>query len=235
MLAAYLLRTTQLLQNPPASASLYAPSDLTSYINTARGQIAGESECVRVMGTLALTAGTQVYPLSSVSVSGTAGVAGVLNVRGANVSVASGQAWLHPRPFPYFQTYYLNNPVPQQGMTKQYSQFGQGAGGSLYVNPVPDQAYTLNLDCVCYPIALVDDTTAEAIPYPWTDCVPYYAAFLALMSAQRTGDADHMWQQFQTFMQRARQMANPSVNPMQAAQSGNPTRSGQLGMQGGGQ
>jgi len=235
MLAAYLLRTTQLLQNPPAAASLYATSDLTSYINSARGQIAGEAECIRVMGTLALTGGTQAYPLASISVSGTAGVASALTVRGATVSVASGQAWLHPRAFPYFQTYYLNNPVPQQGITKQYSQFGQGAGGSLYVNPVPDQAYTLNLDCVCLPVALVDDTTAEAIPYPWTDCVPYYAAYLALMSAQRTTDAQAMWQQFQTFMQRARQLSNPSVNPMQAAQSGNPTRAGQLGASAGGQ
>jgi hypothetical protein len=36
-------------------------------------------------------------------------------------------------------------------------------------------------------------------------------------------------------MQRARQLSNPSVNPMQAAQSGNPTRAGQLGTSGGGQ
>ena len=198
MLTAYLTRTQELLQNPVPSSPLYATTDLTSYINSARSQIAGESECIRVMGTLALMLGTQVYPFSSIVVTGTSGVSGVFTVRGATVAIASGQVWLTPRPFPWFQTYYLNNPVPQQATPRRYSQFGQGVSGSFYIDPVPDQPYTLSMDCACYPISLVDDTTAEALPFPWTDCVPYYAAYLALMSSQRTTDATAMWSQYQT-------------------------------------
>ena len=58
MLTAYLTRTRQLLQNPAATVALYADADLTAYINTARSELAGETECVRDYSTLAMAAGT---------------------------------------------------------------------------------------------------------------------------------------------------------------------------------
>lgn len=231
MLTAYLTRTQQLLQNPPASTQLYATSDLTSYINSARSQLAGEMECVRNYASLALATGASTATFTSATFGGATGIAGILAVRGITISLASGQVWLRPRPFPWFQTYHLNNPVPQPGIPSTFSQFGQGVSGTIYVDPVPDQPYTLNLDTVCYPIPLVDDTTAEAIPFPYTDAVSYYAAYLALTSAQRTADAQGMWQQYQLFAQRARQMSNSAVNPMQYPQAGNPVRANQLGIQ----
>lgn len=230
MLTQYLTQTAQLLQNPAATSVLYSTSDLTSYINRARGQIAGETECIRAYGTLALSYGMGTAPFSSIA-TGLTGVSGVFNVRGAAVSVASGQRWLHPRPFPYFQTYFLNNPVPNVDTPTAYSQFGQGTSGSLYFNPVPDYPYTINLDCVCLPSPLVDDTSPEAIPFPYTDAVPYYAAYLAFMSAQRASDAERLWQQYQMFASRARQMSNGQVNPQQYPRSVNPVRVGQIGAQ----
>lgn len=230
MLTAYITRTQQLLQNPPADTDLYTTSDLTQFINSARGQMAGETECIRRYGTLAATAGTQVYAFSSI-VPGTTDVSGIFNIRGATVSIASGQVWMQPRSFPYFQLYYLNNPVPQQGVPAVYSQFGQGIAGTLYLAPVPDLDYTLNLDVVANPIDLVDNMTAEAIPYPYTDAVPYYAAYLALLSAQRTTQAGSMWEEYQRFAARARIISNGAVNPGQYPQQRNPVRVGQLGLQ----
>lgn len=231
MLTAYLTRTQQLLQNPPASTQLYPTSDLTAFINSARGQLAGETECVRVYATLALAAAARSAAFTSASFGSTTGISGIFALRGATISLASGQVWLRPRPFPWFQLYHLNNPIPPSGIPTVYSQFGQGVSGSIYVDPLPDQAYTLNLDAVCQPVNLGDDTTPEAIPYPYTDAVPYYAAYLALTSAQRTSDAHEMWQQYQTFASRARSMSNSAVNPGQYPQSGNPVRAGQLGIQ----
>lgn len=234
MLSTYLTQTTQLLQNPAVpSLSLYTTADLTGYINTARGQIAGEGKCIRIYGALTLAVGTQVYPFSSISVdpTSTLGVAGVFNVRGANVSVGAGSAWMRPRSFPYFQLYFLNNPVPVTARPKEYSQYGQGANGTLYFNSVPDAPYVVSADCVCFPVNLVDDTTPEAIPYPWTDCIPYYAAYMACLSSQRTSDANDMFSRYQTFMARARTMSNGDVNPGQYPQHANPTRAGQLGVQ----
>ncbi len=227
MLTAYLTRTRQLLQNPAATVALYADADLTAYINTARSELAGETECVRDYSTLAMAAGTRSYAFSAISTSN----AGVFSIRGATVSIASGQRWIAPRPFPYFQLYYLNNPVPTPGLPRQYSQFGQGTTGTLYVDPVPDQTYSLNLDCVCRPVDLATDSTPETIPYPYTDAVPYYAAYLAYLSAQRAADADRMWAEYQKFAARARQISNGPVNPAQYPQSANPVRASQLGLQ----
>ena len=92
------------------------------------------------------------------------------------------------------------------------------------------------------PIALVDDTTPEAIPYLWTDAVPFFAAYFALLSAQagaRQAEADRMFARYQEFTNRARRFATPSVLPFIYPQSGNPVQANQLGLQpaggGGGQ
>lgn len=242
MLATYESRTQALLQNPNAPTTLYPLASIDSWINQARGQVAGEGECIRRQGTLALAQGTSVYPFSSISISDSA-VQGVINVRQMLIGLGTGNVWVTPRGFEWLTLYRLNNPVPQQARPTDWSQYGQGAapapsqqadGGSLYVDPVPDQPYTLTLDCVCYPITLVDNTTPEAIPYLWTDAVPYFAAYLALLSAQtgaREEQANRMFNRYQTFVNRARAFSNPSVLGGQYAQAPSLVRENQLGLQ----
>ena len=116
-------------------------------------------------------------------------------------------------------------------MPYEYSQYKQGEAGTLYFAPVPDQPYVANVDAVCVPSPLVDDTTVEVIPGPFSDAVPYYAAYLAFLSAQRATDADRMWKEYQKFAARGRQISNGSVNPQQYVQSQNPVMANQLGMQ----
>lgn len=245
MLNTYLTRTQQLLQNPSAPTSLYSSSDLTSYINQARGQLAGEGECIRVQGTLALSQGTRSYNFSSINLGtpSSTGVQGAINIRQVLRVVASGYTWIRPRPFEWMTFYRLNNPVPQQGAPTEWSQYGQGSapqpsgqasGGSIYVDPIPDTAYTLQLDCACYPIALASDSDPEAIPYLWTDAVAYFAAYLALLSAQsqaRQADAERMFQRYTEFVNRARRLATPSVLPGLYPQNPSPVRANQLGIQ----
>lgn len=237
MLTAYLTRTRQLLQNPLADEALYSTSDLTSYINSARGQLSSETESIRYYAAVPLPMGARSVPFTAVTFPSTAGISGIVAIRGVTFTIADGQAWLLPRAFPWFQTYYLGNPLANVGAPAVYSQFGQGAAGTLYVDPVPDMDYTLNLDAVCFSADLTTDTSPEAIPYPYTDAVPYYAAYLALATAQRLADSEAMWQQYQRFAQRARLFSNSAVNPQQYPQSRNPVRAGQLGAgaQGGGQ
>ena len=230
----YLTATQRLLQNPAASTLLYATADLTSYINSARSQLAGETECIRGYGSLALAYNTRSYAFSSIS-TGVTGASNIFTSRGVTIGVANGQVWLRPRSFPYFQTYYINNPVPQLGRPTVYSQFGQGETGSLYFDPVPDAAYTAGIDCICVPDALVATTDVEAaVPYPYTDAVPFYAAYLAFLSAQRPGDAARMWDEYQKYASRGRQISNGPVVPSQFPQSRNPVRANQLGLQQGG-
>lgn len=245
MLTTYETATKRLLQNPAAPIALYATADLDSYINTARGQLAGESECVRYLGTINTVIGQRNYNFSSINVgvSATTGISGVINVRSVMYSVGSGYRWMKPRAWPWFQSFHMNNPVPTSGAPVTWSQFGQGAapgatgagaGGSFYIDPPPNAIYSLLCDCVCFPIALADDTTVEAIPYLWSDAVSYFAAYLALMGSQtgqRQAEAARMMDLYNTFVGRARQAANPSVNNALYAQSPDPTLISKLGMQ----
>jgi len=245
VLTSYLTQTQALLQNPNAPAPLYAPGQLETYINSARGQLAGESKAIRFMGVLSLVTGQQVYPFTAISLAGSSGIQGILDVEIMWYQLGSGQKWIRPRGWPWFSQYELNTPVPSSGPPAVWAQYGQGAeaqaapnpvgGGSLYVSPLPDQAYTVNVDCVCYPIPLVDDTTPEAIPYLWTDCVPYFAAYLALLSAQtgaRVQDAQRMMELYSLFVQRARGASTPLILPTLYPQQQNPVRQNQLGVSG---
>ena len=73
--------------------------------------------------------------------------------------------------------------------------------------------YQLNCDCVCYPILLADDTTPEAIPYPWTEAIKYYAAMLAYRDAQRSDDAEKMNKEYTATMTEARAISEPAFVP----------------------
>jgi hypothetical protein len=203
--------------------------DLRSYVNTARGQLAGESECIREYTTLALAINTQVYPLSSVTLP--TGASSIIAVRQASVQVGDGAQALYVREFPFFQQYYLNQPVPLPGRPSIYSQYFYGSTGTLYFSPVPDATYTVNVDSVCLPVDLTDDTTTELIPALWTDAVPYYAAYLAYLTAQDGQNADSMMKQYSDFVSRARRAATPSVLPVTAPQVPDATQGNKLGIQ----
>jgi hypothetical protein len=248
LLQTYLTRTQQLLQNPAAPTSLYATADLTSYINVARGQLAGETESCRALGTLSTVIGTRNYNFSSISLPAGAGLQGVINVRQMLYAVASGYQWFRPRPWSYFWLYYMNNPVPVGGAPQRWSQFGQGSSGqgsitgigagtmssgSFYLDPPPDLVYSLLIDCSCYPIALVADTDVEALPYLFTDAVPYFAAYLALLSSQtsaRVEDAQKMFDLYKMFVDRASQASAPNVNRFLYERQSDPTMINKLGI-----
>lgn len=250
----YLPQTQQLLQNPAAPTSLYSTSLLTGYVNTARGQLAGEGRCVRAIGTLTTSIGVRAYPFSSLNL-GTASVTGIQGAIAINtiwIGIAEGLQWLRPRSWEWFGLYHLNNVVPVQGVPTVWSQFGQGAappganagssfGGTIYLDPIPNAVYTLSCDCTCYPITLALDTDVEAIPYLWTDAVPFFAAYFALLSAQtsaRMQDAANYLKMYNMFLGRARNAANPDVlggiyqqapNLFRAAKIGNGGVAGQAG------
>lgn len=250
MLAYYTQQTSRLLQNPAAPTTLYSTSDLTSYVNTARGQLAGEARCVRVQGTITTVVGQNVYNFSSINLGtpSATGVQGIIHIRSIRYAVGSGYKRVNPRNFPWFELYYLNNPVPPSGAPLDWSQYGQGSAGlgsitgegtgsmgtgSFYINPLPDFAYALTCDCVCYPIALAADTDFEVIPYLWTDAVPFYAAYYALLSAQtsaRMQDGERYFRYYQQFVQRARDAATPDVERYEYEQVPDPVTLNQMGL-----
>ncbi len=210
MLTLYQTQTQQLLANPAAPSILYSLSDLTTYINTARTQLAGESGCIRGLTTLSVTSVTNLYSFGLIA-NLPSGVQGIYAVRQATRASGSGNVYMGSRSFPWAELYWLNNAAPVAAAPTEWSQYGIGVTGSLIVNPKPDASYVLTLDTTCYPVALATDATVEAIPYPYTDIVSYMAAYYALMSSQRQADADKMYARYQEYLTRARKISIPNV------------------------
>src|SRR5882724_1784823 len=166
--------TRRLLQLPAAPATLYTDADLLDYINTARSQLAGDGECIRAFGTLDTVAGTNIYQFNGLGLGNSAitGIAGAIHVRSLAYALGTGQQWITPRPWEWFNFYVLNDPVANQpdnwSEPKTWAQYGQGTrppsgstigqGGSFYIN-YPNDIYELRADCVCYPIPLASDAT----------------------------------------------------------------------------
>lgn len=238
MLTQYITDTRNLLQLPgTASNSLYDDTSLTRWINLARGQMAIEPQnsCIRAYGTISTVINQRPYNFSGINtgVAAVTGIAGVINVRSLSYNVGDGTLWMAPKAWPWFSLYELNNVTPVPGAPKVWSQFAQGVAGSFYISPQPDLVYVLNCNSVCYPIPLIDDTTVEAIPYPWTDCIPFFAAYWALMSAQtnaRMNDAIQYYKMYKEFSDRARAAANPETNRWLYQQSGDPAQGPKMGI-----
>jgi hypothetical protein len=213
VLSQYTLILQNLIQSPTSPVPLLPSSLLDTYINIARQQLAGDGECIRLFGTLMMSSGISNYTLAAIVPNpfGTSGVDGVLAVRMAN----QGGRLLDLRPWEWFFNYYYAQPATS-GMPMVVAQQGQGLSGTLWFWPPPDPMHAalgVNFDCVCLPIPLVDDTTPDAIPYPWSDAVPFYAAYYAYMAMQRQADADMMLARYLMLMRRARGESVPSALP----------------------
>ncbi|KKK58499.1 hypothetical protein LCGC14_3043820 [marine sediment metagenome] len=232
MLTQYLDETRRLLQNPPAPVTLFSDADLTAFINTSRGILAGEVECIRVLGTLALSAPTRSYALSAadIGVSATTGINTPFKANQATVDVGDGEMPLMSKPWAWFQSYLLGEVIPTEGQPTTWAQLKQGIAATLYFYPLPDTTFTVNLDCVCEPIDLTDNNTVEAIPYPFTDAVPFLAAYYAYMSVQRQDHADTMMTRYRDELTKGRATSTPAVLPTNYSQIPDPTIINKLGL-----
>ena len=150
----------------------------------------------------------------------TPGVDSVIGVNSIACQWGSGSVYkpmLRWRPWAWFQANCRVYSVSAMNFPSYWSQFGQGVNGSFYLFPIPSQVLSLDIDAICLPINLADDSTFDAIPYPWTDAVPYFAAYQCYMNSSRAPDAARMFStnqqapgQYQIFMARARKMSDGS-------------------------
>lgn len=82
------------------------------------------------------------------------------------------------------------------GRPLAFSIYGQG---QIYIGPVPDQIYQIEVDCVVLPLALSLSTpnVTDTINDPYTTCVKFYAAYLAKYYEQSYGEAEIYKQEYQ--------------------------------------
>lgn len=68
-----------------------------------------------------------------------------------------------------------------------FSKYGQN---TVYLGPTPDQVYVTEWDTVVVPAALVNPTDADVIAVPYSDPIPFYAAYLAKFKEAEMTEAD---------------------------------------------
>lgn len=192
-LSQYQTITQSLIQSPQSPIPLLTTTLLTSFINIARAQVALDGECVRVSGTSSATAGLAQIPLSALALPA-AGYSQALVARNATLSGAR----VDIRPWDWFVAYNMSSPRATPVMSHQ----SQGTFTTLYISSTGGGS--LWVDVVALPEDLVDDNTPDIVPYPWTDAVPFYAAYYSYMAFQRQADADMFMMRYRDLMRRSR-------------------------------
>ena len=74
-----------------------------------------------------------------------------------------------------------------------FSVYGQQ---QIYIAPVPDQSYYIELDTVILPETLTTLSQVDTILDPWSTAVQYYAAYKAKFYEQSYGEAEIFQQQY---------------------------------------
>lgn len=85
----------------------------------------------------------------------------------------------------YWQNY-IGRPVA-------FSIFGQN---QIYISPVPDQVYTIEVDTTILPLPLVNGAEVDTIIDPYTTPVAYYASYTAKFKEQSYGESEIFYQQY---------------------------------------
>lgn len=230
MLIKYQQLTRRLLND--ATFARVNDFDLRDYINIGRGQIAIQGDAIPGYGHLHVDETTQQYSFDQITFD-TPGVAGPLALETVDWKVGDGQRPMNAIDWARFNRYELGHVHPRRGHPRVWTQFGQGSAGTIFVNAL-DQPYDLIVKARVHPVDLVDDATPEALPYMWTDAVPWFAAFYWLAGpGQNPQLAQAMLSGFQQFMQMARGGANPNTQGSQFVQAPDPLMAGRLGATGG--
>lgn len=145
----------------------------------------------------------EVYNFSDVDLSVFPGVESIYAVLSVNLIYANGRYSVLVYSFSQYQAM-----IRQYGPGNYFyipcmgAQYGRGAGGSFYLYPPASQSLSMEWDCVCLPSPLTSDNDYEAIPDPWTDAVPFYAAHLAFLELQNHNNSRAFLERFDERMHR---------------------------------
>lgn len=132
-----------------------------------------------------------------------AGVKGIIDVMDVAVTwggIRPAMSWV---PYSELQAYARSYNLGVSSYPSLWSTFGDGENGQVWLFPIPSQGNIqgeMEWLCSCVPFDLYSDDDFEAIPDNFTDAVPFFAAFLAYLNSQRTGNANLMLNHFNDFL-----------------------------------
>ena len=151
------------------------------------------------------------------------GAASILTIQSIAISWGSMKPMLNYFEWGAFQAYLRSYNIGAQGFPRVWSRYGRGTTGSFQLWPIPTQAAQMDLDCICLPqdLDLQSEAGLEAIPYPYTNAVPYKAAELAVMGEPDLRDlADTFVKRYESRMLSAAATSSPVMVPNYYAPAG---------------
>jgi hypothetical protein len=157
----------------------------------------------------------EVYPFSAVPLTRYPGVGEIFAVKSISFIYMNYRYSIPVFNFSVYQAYVRIYPQQYLYVPTAAAQFGQGVNGSLYMYPIPSTIYQMEWDVFCLPTDLEDDLSFEAIPKPWTEAVPYFAAHLAFLELQNLNSAKFYLDLYDNMVHRYSAYARPgrAVNP----------------------
>lgn len=175
----------------------------------------GASLTFSLSGINLLNQGQEVYQFSDADLSEFPGVESIYMIKSVSLLYSNFRYSLACYPFTTYQALIRTWSQQWQYVPAVCAQYGQGVGGSFYMYPIPSQAYQMEWDCFCLPQDLTDDLSVEAIPMPWTEAVPYFAAHLGYLELQNAQFANYYLDLFDKMCLRYSQYARPGrmTNP----------------------
>jgi hypothetical protein len=170
-----------------ANGNFYTDSELTDYINAARVRLVRDTGCLRTYQTSSVIANQEIILTASLP----NGVS-TLDVLTLNLIFGNTRTALQYLPWTDFNArlrYYQN----YTGRPIAFSMYGQT---SIYLGPIPDQTYVIELDTVVLPVALTPLSPTEVIPDPYTSPIAFYACHKAKYKEQAYGESEIFNQEY---------------------------------------
>ncbi len=167
----------------------WTQADITAYINEAIQRVAVDGGPFRYVLTFALTAGQHTYALTAPGVPATpAGTVGFQETIGLyGISLIMGARRIPLKNPSYRQLMaFINQYTLAEGPPQSWARLG---ANQIVFGSIPDQAYTTEWDCKVIPNKLVATGDTDPTPYPFSEAVPYYAAYLAKIQQQQYQEA----------------------------------------------
>jgi len=185
VLSDYITECRRLLHD--ATGNFYTDAELTDYINQARQRVVRDTGCLRSLQAYSVVQGQEIILTSAIP-----GGVNTLDIIGINLIWGNTRIYLRYMPWTQFNAelrYWQN----YQGRPIAFSMYGQN---SLYIGPIPDQTYAVELDTIVLPPTLTSASPVDTIPDPYTTPVAFYACHKAKYKEQAYGESEIFKQEY---------------------------------------
>lgn len=178
-LSDYLTDTRRLLHD--STAQYWSDADLTAYINKGLQRVAERCKQVRLLQSVTLAAGTSPYTVNYSTLPNT----GTIDVLGIVVIWGNTRIQLRQKSYTWLTTF--GQPwTTYTDMPQFMARYGKS---QIILAPPPGIIYQSEWDTAVYPPALVNALDVDVSGAPYTEPVPYYAAYWAKMTFQQYDEA----------------------------------------------